>query len=281
MSGQDLHIEDTPGWHAKDMADEGSSVPEVARITSLDLKEALRRGFDDFLARPTHLIFLGAIYPIISILLFFWISGRNLWPLVWPLVAGFTLVGPLAAIGLYEISRRRERGETVSWRHAISVLDRHRLWPLSVVALVLSAIFFAWVASAHALYVAFFGPPYGVTIDELVRQIFQTPQGWKLIFWGNLIGLGYAILSIMVSLVSLPLIVDGEQDAVRAIIVSVRAALKNPMPVAIWGLIVAGTVFLGALTGFLALAVLFPILGHATWHLYRRLVACEGMTAGS
>lgn len=281
MTGQDLHIEDTPGWHAKNDAAGEDRMPWVARITSLDLKEALQRGFDDFLARPTHLIFLGAIYPIVSVLLFFWISGRNLWPLVWPLAAGFTLVGPLAAVGLYEISRRRELGEAISWRHAISVLDGDRLWPLSVVALVLAAIFLAWVASAHALYVAFFGSPYGVTIDELARQILQTPHGWKLVFWGNLIGLGYAILAISVSLVSLPLIVDGEQDAVRAMIVSVRAVLKNPMPVAIWGLIVAGTVFLGALTGFLALAILFPILGHATWHLYRRLVARKGMTAGS
>ncbi len=281
MTGHDLHADEPAYWQMERHRLGEVRPAAVVRITTADLKEALRRGFDDFLARPTHLIFLGAIYPIISIGLFLWISGRELWPLVWPIAAGFTLVGPLAAVGLYEISRRRERGETVDLRQALGVFDRKRLLPLGIVAVVLAAIFFAWIASAHALYVAFFGPPYGVTLDEFFRQIFHTPDGLRLILWGNLVGLGYAVLAISVSLASLPMIVDGEEDAVRAIILSVRAVLQNPQLVVVWGLIVAGTVFLGALTGFLALAVLFPILGHATWHLYRRLIVHKEMAAGS
>ncbi len=280
-SGHGLHAEQALHWRDGRRRDDGIAMPAVARIAVGDLKDVLRRGFDDFLARPTHLIFLGAIYPFISLLIFTWISGRDLWPLVWPLVAGFTLIGPFAAVGIYEISRRRERGDEVRWRDALAVFDRGRLLPLGVMAVVLAAIFFAWVASAQALYVLFFGDPHGVTLGEFLRQVFRTPEGAKLIVWGNLTGFGYALLALSVSLVSLPMIVDGERDPVRAIIVSLRATWTNPLPVAVWGLIVAGSVFLGALTGFLALAVLFPVLGHATWHLYRRLVVREGTTAGS
>ena len=245
---------------------------DIRRITVADIKEALRRGVDDFLARPSHLIFLAAIYPVISFAFFVVISGREFWPILWPLAAGFTLVGPIAAVGLMEISRERERGREVHWREALGVIGEGRLPALIVLAVVLFVIFFAWLWTAQALYVSLFGEPYGVTLQEFLHQLFFTPEGHRLIIWGNLLGGLFALLALVVSLVSFPMVVDGERDPVIAIITSVRAALRNPGPVLLWGAIVAVTVFLSAMTAFVLLGIALPILGHATWHLYRRLV---------
>ncbi len=256
-------------------ADRAPSMPrriEIRRITVADVKEALKRGVDDFLARPSHLIFLAAIYPVISFAFFIIISGREFWPILWPLAAGFTLIGPIAAVGLMEISRERERGREVHWREALGVIGEGRLGPLVVLAVVLLAIFIGWLVAAQGLYVALFGQPYGVTLQEFLHNLFFTPQGHRLIIWGNLLGGLFALLALVVSLVSFPMVVDGERDPVIAIITSVRAALRNPGPVLLWGAIVAATVFLSAMTAFVLLGIALPILGHATWHLYRRLV---------
>ncbi len=245
---------------------------EIRRITVTDVKDALRRGVDDFFARPSHLIFLAAIYPVISFAFFIVISGREFWPILWPLAAGFTLVGPIAAIGLMEISRERERGRDVHWREALGVIGEGRLPALIVLAVVLLVIFIGWLLAAQALYVSLFGEPYGVTLPEFLHNLFFTPEGRRLIVWGNLLGGLFALLALVVSLVSFPMVVDGERDPVVAVIASVRAALRNPGPVLLWGMIVAVTVFLSAMTAFVLLGVALPILGHATWHLYRRLV---------
>ncbi|GIX17359.1 MAG: hypothetical protein KatS3mg119_1545 [Rhodothalassiaceae bacterium] len=245
---------------------------EIRRISAADMREALRRGVDDFLARPSHLIFLAAIYPVISFALFIVASGREFWPILWPLAAGFTLVGPIAAVGLMEISRERERGREVHWREALGVIGEGRLGPLVVLALVLLTIFIGWLVAAQALYVSLFGQPYGVTLPEFLHNLFFTPQGHSLIIWGNLVGGLFALLALVVSLVSFPMVVDGERDPVLAIITSVRAFFRNPGPVLLWGAVVAAAVFLSAMTAFVLLAIALPILGHATWHLYRRIV---------
>ena len=141
-------------------------------------------------------------------------------------------------------------------------------------------IFLAWLGSAQALYQSLFGylPPQ--SYSQFIHDVFTTQAGWKLIVWGNLIGFGFAVWALVISVVSFPLLVDRDVGAAAAITTSVRAVAANPGPMAAWGFIVAALLFLGSLPAFMGLAVVMPVLGHATWHLYRKTVDAERVHAG-
>lgn len=246
--------------------------PGVRRISFSDLRVALRAGLDDFMENPTHLLFIGIIYPLVGVVLATWTSGANALPLLFPLASGFALIGPFAAIGLYEISRRREEGMAVSWRDAFAVRSSPALPSIAAVGILLFAVFIAWLLIAQGLYSQLIGPQPPATISAFLGEIFSTPQGWMLIVLGNLIGLIFAVVSLCTSIVAFPLLLDRDVGAYAAVQTSWRAAMTNPVEIAVWGLIVAVLLFIGSLPIFAGLAVVVPILGHATWHLYRRLI---------
>jgi uncharacterized membrane protein len=261
-----------PQAHVITGATDNAAAPQIRKIGFADLKYALARGLDDFLAMPSHAVFLCLIYPIIGIALARMAMGNNVLPLLFPIAAGFALVGPFAALGLYEMSRRREAGLDVSWKHALDVFRSPSIGAIAVLGLMLVTIFLVWVAVAQAIYVAYFGYTPAAAMSDFFHQVLTTPAGWGLIIVGNGVGFLFAVLALTLSVVSFPLLLDRDVGVATAILTSVRAVLANPVAMATWGLIVAALLAIGSLPVLLGLTVVLPVLGHATWHLYRRVV---------
>ncbi|MGO4573969.1 DUF2189 domain-containing protein [Microvirga sp. 2TAF3] len=246
--------------------------PVVRKIGLADIKDALVKGLDDFLAMPSHLAFLGLIYPIFGICLAALSFSNNALPLLYPLVTGFALVGPFAAIGLYEISRRRELGLDTSWHHAFDVLRSPSIPSIVALGILLLIIFLAWLAVARSLYEALFGPIAPTSYSSFFHQVLTSSEGWTLIILGNAIGFIFAAVVLSISVISFPLLLDRDVGAAVALQTSIRAALTNPFMIALWGLIVATALVIGSIPLLVGLAIVMPVLGHATWHLYRKLV---------
>lgn len=248
----------------------------IRRIGFADLKDALRAGLADFNAMPTHAIFLCLVYPVVGLLLARLAFGYSVLPLLYPLVTGFVLLGPLAALGLYELSRRREAGQETSVTHAFDVLQSSSIGGIVALGLLLMVVFAIWIAIANALYIANFGYGSPTSIGAFVNDVLTTRPGWNLIVFGNGIGFLFAVLVLSVSAVSFPLLLDRDVGAAVALLTSVRAVARNPLTMAVWGLIVAALLLIGSLPFFIGLTVVMPILGHATWHLYRKLIVPDG-----
>jgi len=251
----------------------GPAQPMVRKIDMSDLRDALAKGLADFNAMPTHLVFLCLIYPIVTLVAARTYAGYEVLPLVFPLLAGYTLIGPLVAIGMYELSRRREQGLDISRWHAFDVLRLPSIRAIATLGLVLMVIYFEWLFAAQAIYELYFGGAAPVSVLEFTRQVFTTASGWGLIIVGSGVGFLFAVAVFTLSVVSFPLLLDRGVDVLTAVMTSVRAVLANPITMAMWGLIVAGALLIGSLPLFVGLAVALPVLGHSSWHLYRKVVA--------
>jgi uncharacterized membrane protein len=251
--------------------------PVVRHISISDLYYALARGYDDFAAFPSHAVFLCGIYPVVGILMIGLALGNALWllPLAVPIAAGFALVGPVAAIGLYELSRRREAGLDSSPSHAFDVLHSPSLGAIIALSVLLMAIYLIWLVVAYALYIVIFGYSAPASIEQFITEWLTTPRGWTLIIvrWG--IGFWFAALVLSISAISFPLLLDRDVGAAVAMHTSLRVMAANPLPMALWGLIVAALLVIGSIPFFVGLTVVMPVLGHATWHLYRRTVNAD------
>lgn len=247
-------------------------LPVVRSIGTAELREALAKGLEDFWAMPTHVIFLCLIYPVIGLALGRATFGYDIVPLLYPLASGFALIGPFAAIGLYELSRRRELGLDTSWKHAFDVVHSPSIWATAALGLLLLVIFAIWLAVANAIYAASFGDDEPATLMEFARRVLTTPQGHNLIIVGNAVGFLFAVLAFSLSVVAFPLLLDRNVGMAVAIITSVRTILRNPVAMILWAMFVAGLLVIGSLPFFLGLAVAMPVLGHSTWHLYRTVV---------
>jgi uncharacterized membrane protein len=244
----------------------------VRHIGITDIKDSLRKGLDDFYAMPTHAIFLCVIYPLIGFVLARLAFGYSVLPLLYPLASGFALVGPIAAIGIYELSRRREAALEFSAAHSLDVVKSSSIGAIVLLGVLLSLIFLVWVAIANAIYIATFGYASPDSIGQFLHDVLTTRAGWTLIIVGNAVGLLFAALVLTISVVSFPLLIDRDVGAAVALLTSIRAVLKNPLTMAVWGLIVAVLLVVGSLPFFLGLTIVVPVLGHATWHLYRKVV---------
>jgi uncharacterized membrane protein len=247
-------------------------LPAVRRIKAADLRDVLTRGLEDFGAYRSDVIFIGLIYPLVGILLAWLTFGYQLLPLLFPLASGFALVGPIAAVGLYEMSRRREQGDRISWIDAFGVIRSPGFGAILVLGLVLLAIFLLWLLAATLIYQLTLGPEPPVSITAFVREVFTTSAGWTMTVVGVGVGFLFASLVLAISVVSFPLLLDRDVGLYSAVSTSIRAVATNPGPMALWGLIVAGGLVIGLLPAFLGLIVVMPVLGHATWHLYRKVV---------
>jgi uncharacterized membrane protein len=245
---------------------------KVKTITTQDLRDALWRGWEDFKAKPSHLVFLALIYPVAGVLLGQLTVSYDILPLLFPLIAGFALLGPFAAIGLYEISRRREKGMNTSWGHAFAVLRSPAISQIALLGGMLTGLFVAWMISAWVIYRGLLNLPQGATASDFFRQVLTTFDGWVMIVVGNSVGLVFAIVAFAISVISFPLIIDKRVDAATAIKTSIAAVEANPRVMMIWGLMVTGLLVLGSLPLLVGLVVAMPVLGHASWHLYRKVV---------
>jgi uncharacterized membrane protein len=247
-------------------------LPAVRQIELADLRDVLEKGFSDFGAYRTDVIFLCIIYPLAGLVLARLAFGYDMLPLLFPLASGFALIGPVAAVGLYEISRRREQGVDIAWADAFGVVRAPAFGAIVVLGLLLLAIFLLWLVAAYAIYLVTLGPEPPASIGSFVRDVFTTGAGWALIVVGVGVGFLFAVLVLTISVVSFPLLLDRDVGLYTAVATSVRAVLANPVPMAAWGLIVAGGLVIGSIPVLLGLIIVMPVLGHATWHLYRRLV---------
>jgi uncharacterized membrane protein len=248
------------------------SHPVVRRIGVADIRAALAEGLRDFAAFRTDVIFICLIYPLAGLALARLAFGYDLIPLIFPLASGFALLGPAAAIGLYEMSRRREQGADVTWADAFGVVRSPAFAALMVLSLVLLVIFAAWVAVAYVIYAVTLGTAAPASMQAFAEAVFTTPAGWTLIGLGVGAGFLFAVGVLAVSVVSFPLLVDRDTGLLTAVATSVRAVRANPGPMALWGMLVAAGLVIGSLPALVGLVIVMPVLGHATWHLYRRLI---------
>ena len=260
--------------HALDEAldEHDQAPPVVTRIDMLDLREALAKGFADFGAFRSDVVFLCLLYPIVGLVLSRVTFGHGMLPLIFPLASGFALLGPVFAIGLYEMSRERENGQQVTWTSAFGVIRSPAFGGMLMLGLLLLAIFALWQVAAYTIYNATFGPQMPASLEGFIGDVFTTRAGWTMIVVGCGVGFLFAVLVLAISVISFPLLLDRHVGVTTAVVTSVRAVLDNPGPMAAWGLIVAAGLVIGALPLLLGYAIVIPVLGHATWHLSRRLV---------
>src|SRR5437868_9866776 len=253
-------------------AQDNTAAPTIRTIGVSDLNQALRLGWEDFKAVPSHAIILCVIYPVLGLMLARTVHGYSVLPLLFPLAAGFALLGPFAALGLYEMSRRRERGEPATAWDALEVVRSPSFGAMVGLGVLLLALFVTWVATAQAIYISAFGYAGAAGVSDFAERVLTTPQGWWLIVVGCGVGFLFALVALCISVVSFPLMLDRHAGAGDAMVTSLRAVARNPVPMEIWGLIVAVLLVAGSLPFFLGLAIVIPLLGHATWHLYRETI---------
>src|SRR5882757_4661494 len=198
----------------------------VRRIGFADLKDALSKGLDDFAAMPTHAIFLCVIYPVMGLVAARLAFGYSILPLLYPLATGFALVGPIAAIGIYELSRRREAGLEASALHSLDVVQSSSIGAIVLLGVLLSLIFLIWVAIANALYIATFGYATPDSFWQFAHDVLTTRAGWTLIIVGNAVGLLFAAVVLTISAVSFPLLIDRDAGAAVALLTSIRVVVR-------------------------------------------------------
>ena len=264
--GQTTHAVRGPGLAAE------AATPAVRRIEVSDLGEVLAKGWQDFAACRSDVIFLAILYPLAGLVLAWSVFNYDVIPLLFPLVSGFALLGPVAAVGLYEMSRRREQGASVGWGDAFGVVATPQFGAILVLGLILLGIFLLWLITANTIYRATMGQEGIISLSAFYRDVFATAAGRDLMFVGIGVGFLFALLVLAISVVSFPMLLDRKVSLWAAIETSLKVCTTNPVPMAVWGLIVAGGLVLGSLPLLLGLVVVMPVLGHATWHLYRRVV---------
>lgn len=237
-----------------------------------DLRAALRKGAEDFAAFRTDVLMLCLIYPFVGLCLA-WLawSGGHI-ALIFPLVAGFALIGPVAAVGFYELSRRREAGLPAGWGNALSALSGPVTTPILALGAYLFALFVAWMIAAWWIWRLTLGPDLPASAMGFASEVLTTGAGWTMMLIGLAVGFVFAAVVLATSLVAFPMILDRHAGLPEAVATSLAVTRRNPRTVAAWGAIVAVSLLLGAIPALLGLAFVLPVLGHATWHLYRRAV---------
>ncbi|HSZ51385.1 MAG TPA: DUF2189 domain-containing protein [Caulobacteraceae bacterium] len=256
------------------------SLPAIRRIRSTDLDWALAQGWRDFRQLRGDIVFLPLIYPIAGFFALVLAVNASFVPMVFPAVAGLSILGPAVSAGFYELDRRRDAGQDLTWIHFFDPLRRPTRGGLLLLTLGLFVLFALWLTAAFLVYRATIAAGYHATVDAggdlgvmaFVRNLFGTQAGWTMIIVGNLIGLAFAVATLALTFVSFPMVVDRRGGAVVAVLTSLRVARLSPGATVGWGLRVAGLLAIGSLPLFVGLPIVLPVLGYATWRLYTRAV---------
>lgn len=247
----------------------------VRKIGLPDLRAALAQGWEDFLAKRGDLVFIGFIYPIVVLAACIYAYHASAVPLIVPLLSGSVLFGPVVACGFYELARRREAGLDARWRHFFDVFRGPAARSIAALTSLVALLFLFWMEAAGEVYSATLRriyPDAAQTIASFLRLCFSTSEGWRMMIIGGLVGLVFALATLAIGFVSFPMLVDRRVSWRTAMVTSLRVAWTNPVTTIIWGLIVVALLMLGALPAFVGLAVVLPVLGYATWHIYKRAV---------
>lgn len=250
------------------------TVPKVADdLTFGDLAAALRAGWHDFLAMPRFGLFFGGVYVLAGLAIgWFTITGGELTWLI-PAIAGFPLVAPFIAVGLYEASRRRAAGGALSWRAVLGALKGHGDDQILSMGVIVFVAFSFWMIVAHAIFAVFMAESgLSANAEGGVLAAFLTPAGLSMLAVGSAVGAVMAFAFYAMTVISLPLLVERKVDFLTAIIASLKTVRSNFAVMLGWAAIIAMLLFVAMLPGFLGLLVALPVLGHATWHLYVRVM---------
>ena len=250
-----------------------STPPRVRRIALTDLRDALSKGWKDLGAKRADILVLCIVYPVIGLILARVAYGYDMLPLIFPLISGFALLGPVAAVGFYEISRRREAGLDTNWASVFGIVHAPSFGGILALSALLFGLYVLWLIAAYVIFALTLGPEPPVSLSAFVSDLFSTAAGWTMIVVGIGVGFLFAVAALVIGVVSFPLLVDRNVGMKVAVATSLRAAQANPAPIAAWGLIVAGGLVLGSIPALIGLVIVLPLLGHATWHLYRKVVA--------
>ncbi|MGL5010675.1 MAG: DUF2189 domain-containing protein [Paracoccaceae bacterium] len=253
-------------------AEHDAAPPRTRALTTADLREALRMGWDDLMHFRSDVVFACLLYPVIGGLLVAMALQGNLVQLLFPTIAGFALAGPVAAIGLYEMSRQREAGATVGWTALFDVMRSPRFGGIVTLALFHGVIFLVWIMVANMIFKLTMGAETNASMTGFFTEVLTTSAGWTMAIIGTAVGFCFAVAVLAISVVSFPMMLDRDVSLPVAVTTSVRVARENPVVIATWGAIVAACLAIGALPALLGLVLALPLLGHATWHLYRRAV---------
>jgi len=255
--------------------------PVVRTITFSDITDAIGAGLRDFQRAPVYGLTFGILYCLGGIMTVLSASALNMPYLSYPIAAGFALVGPLVAIGLYEVSRLIERGEPLGWSRIIGTVLRQSGKEIGWMSFVVLFVLMMWMYQVRLLLALFLADETMGTMREFLQVVLTTPQGWTFLAVGHVIGAVLSLLMFSLTVVSFPILLDRNVDFITAMITSVRAVMKNPTPMIVWAGIIVATLICASVPFFVGLIIVLPVLGHTSWHLYRKLVAPEAEAAGS
>jgi uncharacterized membrane protein len=247
-------------------------IPKVRVLTVADLAGAFKAGVRDFAAKPLFGLAIGSTCALFGFAIVACIVWLKIPWMIYPFAIGFPLAGPFLAVGLYEVSRRLEVGEPVTFGAVVSRMWAQRGRELSWMSFVVLFVIWVWVYQVRLLMALFLGMKSYSTLDRFITIITTTPEGWMFLGVGHIVGAVLATIMFSITVVSIPMLMERDNDIVTAMITSVKAVLVSPVVMIGWGLIVTLLVILGSLPLFLGLVIILPVLGHTTWHIYKKAV---------
>ena len=248
------------------------ALPEVNKVTAGDITESLKAGLSDFLARPFMSGFFGLFYAVFGIL-FVWVLVwlGKIWMLI-PALVAFPLVAPFAAAGLYEMSRRLQKGESFGWFDILTVMANQSKREMGWMAFVTLFILWVWFYQFRTVMVIVLQDSSFSDLDGFFDTVFFTQEGWIFLAIGSCVGAFLSAILFSVTVVGMPILLDREMGFVSAMLTSIRVVTENKVVMLTWAAIISVAVLLSLVPAFLGLIFTLPILGHTTWHLYLRAV---------
>ena len=257
----------------KNLTSPPPTLPKINKVTADDIRASLKAGFSDFLARPFMSGFFGLFYAVFGIL-FVWVLVwlEKIW-MILPAAIAFPLVAPFAAAGLYEMSRRLQKGEGFGWSDILTVMANQRKREMGWMAFVTLFVLWIWFYQFRTVLVIVLQDSSFSDFDGFLNTVFLTSEGWVFLAIGTCVGALLSAVLFTLTVVAMPLLLDREIDFVSAMLTSIRVVAENPVVMLTWAAIITVTMLLSLVPAFLGLIFTLPILGHTTWHLYQRAVA--------